>query len=120
MKLVVSPAPIEKPCQLMMALGVLVTVRTLPTWLIAAVPLTICAPMGLAWALKLKQQASAMARGLMRSFRVRPYRLFAFIASAIIAAFSAAFSTLEPERLLFALASSDTATQVFSVSDQME
>ena len=67
MKRVVSLLPMEKPCQLIIALGVLVTVKRLPLWLMLAVPLTTCAPTGLAWALRLKQQARVRTRGLKRS-----------------------------------------------------
>ena len=71
MKLVVSFWLMLKPCQLMMALGLLVMVRVLPSWLIAAVPWTISAPIGLAWAWMLKQRVTARANGLIRNLLLR-------------------------------------------------
>jgi hypothetical protein len=48
MNRVTSPAPIEKPCQLMIEPGVFVTFR-MPAagWLMPTVPLTTCGPVGL-------------------------------------------------------------------------
>ena len=48
MKRVVSPAPIENRCQLMIAPAELVMLRTLPCWEAVADPLTTCMPVGLA------------------------------------------------------------------------
>jgi hypothetical protein len=47
MKRVTSPAPIEKRCQLMIVLGVLVMFRTGPAGTMAALPLTTIGPVGL-------------------------------------------------------------------------
>src|SRR5262245_9166115 len=47
MKRVVSPGAIEKPCQLMIAPGVLVTFSVEPRCAIDACPLTTCGPTGL-------------------------------------------------------------------------
>jgi hypothetical protein len=62
MNFVVSPAPIEKPCQLMMLPGVFVTVRTLPWLLNVAWPWVTTGPTGLAQARAgAKQHATAVA-----------------------------------------------------------
>jgi hypothetical protein len=63
--LVISPAPIEKLCQLMMALGELVTWSRLPAWRNAALPLTTVGPVGLACTATEKQAATASASGLI-------------------------------------------------------
>ena len=67
MKRVISPAPTEKLCQLMMVLGVFVIENTLPCWLKVAWPATTCGSAG-AGAGAAKQAAtskasSARARG---------------------------------------------------------
>ena len=49
-KRVVSPAPMEKPCQLIMVLGALVTVRVVPLVTNIALPFITVGPMGLAHA----------------------------------------------------------------------
>ena len=50
MKRVISPVPIEKPCQLMTAPGLLVMLRVLPCCAIDTWPLTTCGPTGFACA----------------------------------------------------------------------
>ncbi len=62
--LVISPAPIEKLCQLMIALGELVTWSRLPACRNAALPLTTVGTVGLAYAESEKQAATARASGL--------------------------------------------------------
>ena len=61
MKRVVSLAPIEKPCQLMMAFGLLVTFSVLPLVAKLAVPLTTAGPTGLAKAAEPKAEAISAA-----------------------------------------------------------
>src|SRR5471030_1455040 len=58
MKRVISLAPIEKPCQLMMVLGVFVIENRLPCWLKLACPATTCGADGLACAAPIKQVAT--------------------------------------------------------------
>ena len=66
-KRVISPALIEKLCQLMMALGVLVICRTFPMGATATVPFTTAWPVGLAsvWP-DAKQAATARVISLSR------------------------------------------------------
>src|SRR5581483_2809940 len=69
MKRVTSPAPIEKPCQLMIAPGELVTlsVRASGRTMLTA-PLTTCGPVGFDQAVPdAKQQLTASASGRARS-----------------------------------------------------
>src|SRR5437867_10004148 len=69
MKRVTSPAPIEKPCQLMIEPGELVTlsVRASGRCIVTA-PLTICGPVGFARAeVAAKQQLTATAIGRARN-----------------------------------------------------
>src|SRR5471032_1700107 len=58
MKRVISLAPIEKPCQLMMVLGVFVIENRLPCWLKLACPATTFGATGLACAALMKQAAT--------------------------------------------------------------
>jgi hypothetical protein len=66
-KRVVSPAPMEKDCQLMMAPGVLVTVRVDPCLAIDAWPLTTDAPVGFPHAGAWKAHATANATAETRN-----------------------------------------------------
>src|SRR5258706_8967036 len=68
-KRVASPAPIEKPCQLMIELGVLVTVRVLPTVLNDALPETTAGPVGLARPSVAKQEATRAHKSFTRGAR---------------------------------------------------
>jgi hypothetical protein len=66
-KRVISFAPIENDCQLMIELGELVIESRLPAWLIVTWPLTTAAPVGFASAAPLAKHeatATAMAAGL--------------------------------------------------------
>ena len=58
-KRVTSLCEIEKPCQLMMAPGVLVIVSRLPCWLKSALPLTTAAPVGFAIAVSTETEKHA-------------------------------------------------------------
>ncbi|KQW97065.1 hypothetical protein ASC94_09705 [Massilia sp. Root418] len=69
MKRVISPAWMEKLCQLMMVLGAFVIENTLPCWLNCACPATTCGASGLACAAAPKQAATVAARSLR--FRCR-------------------------------------------------
>ena len=60
--LVVSLAAILKPCQLMMALWLLVTVMVLPLVAMPAVPLTTCGPVGKAVAVPTPSANNAAAK----------------------------------------------------------
>jgi len=66
---VASPEAIEKPCQLMMAFGLLVTVSVLPTLLKEADPETTEGPVGLAYASAAKQDATSAHKSLTRGAR---------------------------------------------------
>jgi hypothetical protein len=70
MKRVLSPWPIEKPCQLMMAPAELVTVMALPLVLNEAVPLITCGATGRAMAAVGTKQASMNAAAARLWFRV--------------------------------------------------
>ena len=76
-KRVVCPAPMLNCCQLMIAPLLLVTVRTLPTWLMRAEPLTTWAPTGSVWASKstdAKQAATARQDRRCRACKVPAHR----------------------------------------------
>src|SRR5262249_10432821 len=81
MKRVTSLAPIEKLCQLMIELGLLVTWSRLPFWMTETWPLTTCAPVGLASAVLLtKQDATARETSLGRNPR-KPWCVVAIVRS---------------------------------------
>jgi len=69
---VMSLAPIEKLCQLMMVFGVFVIENRLPCWLKLAWPATTCGAAGLACAALMKQAATTAASTL----RCKGWELF--------------------------------------------
>jgi hypothetical protein len=66
MNRVISLDPTEKPCQLMMAFGLLVILSALPAALKDAVPLITVGPTGFACAAPAKQDATASATNFVR------------------------------------------------------
>ena len=74
MKRVISPAPIENPCQLMIAFGELVILSVLPLGTTAAVPVTTVGPVGLETAcVEAKQEATATASIVPRGSAEREF-----------------------------------------------
>src|SRR6478672_2578558 len=77
MKRVISPERIEKLCQLMIALGLLVIASVLPCWAKLTCPLTTCGPSGLASAGALLKQPKVASTVIVEtsSLSIKPFRL---------------------------------------------